>query len=82
MVWQKTQDFGTLKIYYFGYGRYDSYLIQGNNTTIFIDGGTEYGGSYSLNLIKKLGVNKIDALIGSHLDNNHVDAHKYLIKNL
>jgi len=79
--WKKLQDSGTLKIYYFGYGRYDSYLIQGNNTTIFIDGGTEYGGSYSLNLIKKLGVNKIDALIGSHLDNNHVDAHKYLIKN-
>ena len=75
-------DSGTLKIYFLAYGRYDSYLIVGNGSTIFIDGGYEYGGTLSVKFMKQLGIKKIDALIGSHLDNNHVDAHKKIIKEL
>ncbi len=70
---------GTLKIYYLSIGRYDGYLIMGNGTTIFIDGGYVSEGKKCIDFMKEIGVTKIDALIGSHLHNNHIDAHKVII---
>ena len=72
-------DSGILKIYFISNKRKDAFLIIGNNSVLFIDGGFEYDGTVSLNFIEKLGVKKIDGLIGSHLDKDHVEAHKTLI---
>ena len=71
-----------LKIYFISDYRTDSFLIIGNGTTLFIDGGEESEGLDSLEFLKKMGIKKIDGLIGSHFDNNHVDAHKVYIKTL
>lgn len=73
-------DYGTLKIYFFGVGRYDAFLIIGNDTTIFIDGGFESTIKNVIKFIKKLGVTRIDALVGSHLHNNHIKAHIAMIQ--
>ena len=75
-------DSGTLKVYFLGLGRYDGFLIIGNNTTLFIDGGYISQGKKAIEFIKSLGITKIDGLIGSHLHNNHIDAHKEFIKEL
>ena len=74
--WKKIEK---LKIYYLSIGRYDGFLIQGNGTTAFIDGGYPSEGKKCIEFLKEMGVTKIDALIGSHLHNNHIDAHKKII---
>ena len=79
---QQSSDSGKLKIYYLGLGRYDGFLILGNNTTLFIDGGYVSQGKKAIEFIKSLGITRIDGLIGSHMHNNHIDAHKEFIKQL
>ena len=79
---QQSSDNGKLKIYYLGLGRYDGFLIIGNNTTLFIDGGYVSHGKKAIEFIKSLGITKIDGLIGSHMHNNHIDAHKEFISQL
>ena len=74
------QDSGILKIYYLGLGRYDGFLIMGNGTTLFVDGGYVSQGKKAVEYVKSLGITKIDGLIGSHMHNNHIDAHKEFIK--
>ena len=76
----EAEDSGILKVYFFGVGRFDSYLIIGNDTTIFIDGGYESTVKDVIKFIKKLGITKIDALIGSHLHDNHIKAHVAMVK--
>ncbi len=77
-VWKKNEK---LKIYFLSIGRYDGFLIMGNGTTIFIDGGYVSQGKKCVDFLKEIGVTKIDALIGSHLHDNHIDAHRVLIDN-
>ncbi len=75
-------DNGILKIYFISNKRKDAYLIVGNNSTLFIDGGVEYDGNIALNFMQKLGIKRIDGLIGSHLDDDHVGAHKKIINSI
>ena len=76
-----TTDSGELKIYYFGIGRFDGHLIIGNNTVLWIDGGYESTVRKVIPYIKNtLGITRIDALIGSHIHNNHIKAHIEMIK--
>jgi competence protein ComEC len=75
-------DSGILKIYYLGLGRYDGHLIMGNNTVIFIDSGYESNAKKALEFMKSIGVTKIDAIVGSHLHDNHIWGQKYLINNI
>ncbi len=77
-----TGDSGTLKIYFLGLGRFDGFLIIGNGSTLFIDGGYVSQGKVAVDFIKKLGITKIDGLIGSHLHNNHIDAHREFVKQM
>ena len=77
-VWKSK---GNLKIYYLSLGRYDGYLIMGNDTTIFIDGGDPSPGYKSVEFLKKMGITKLDAIIGSHLHDNHVYAHTIILDN-
>ena len=77
-----TNDSGTLKIYYLGLGRYDGHLIIGNNTVMFIDSGYESQASKAIAFIKSLGITKIDALVGSHMHNNHIKGHIQFIKDM
>jgi beta-lactamase superfamily II metal-dependent hydrolase len=75
-------DSGILEIYYLGLGRFDGYLIIGNDTTLFIDGGYPTQAKKAIDFIKKLGITRIDGLIGSHLHDNHIAAHKEFIRQM
>ncbi len=76
------QDDGVLKIYYLGIGRYDGHLIIGNNSVLFIDGGFVSQGNKAISFIKSLGITKINGLIGSHMHDNHIDAHRAFVQEL
>ena len=75
------KDTGKLQIYYLSLGRYDGYLIMGNGTTLFIDGGDPAPGHQCVEFLKNLGITEIDGLIGSHLHYNHIAAHEEIIDN-
>ncbi|MBQ6285073.1 MAG: InlB B-repeat-containing protein, partial [Bacilli bacterium] len=71
----------SLKIYYLSLGRYDGFLIMGNGTTLFIDGGDPSPGHKCVEFLQNMGITKIDGLIGSHLHYNHIAAHEEIIDN-
>lgn len=50
----------------------DAILIRTDDKTIFIDGGRYEGKDRVLAYLKDLGIIKIDVLIGSHVQNNHI----------
>ena len=70
-----------LKIYYLALGRIDGILIQGNGTTIFIDGGLGSHGQRCVEFMKEIGITKLDAIIGSHMHDNHINAHTVIADN-
>ena len=54
-----------LKIHFFDVGQADSTLIISNNKTMLIDAGTNEMGPKVVANIKKLGIEKIDYLVGT-----------------
>ncbi|HPE14631.1 MAG TPA: MBL fold metallo-hydrolase, partial [Bacilli bacterium] len=73
-------DYAPLEIHFINLGRNDGILLRGSNTTIFIDGGLYYFSLTSAEYMRSLGITKIDALIGSHLDDNHIHAQKRFLE--
>ena len=70
-----------LEIHFINVGREDAILVRSNDATIFIDGGL-YGNQKKLiPYINDLGVKKFDAIIGSHLHNNHIQAQGAILDN-
>ena len=59
----------------------DAILIRTDYKTILIDTGRNSSASKVVNYIKATGVTKIDYLIGSHLDYNHVQGHATILQN-
>ena len=59
----------------------DAILIRTNDKTIMIDGGRYEARTKVVDYLKKLGITKIDALIGSHVHWNHVQSHASIIDN-
>ena len=59
----------------------DAILIRTSNKTIMIDGGRYEAGTKVVSYLKKIGVTKIDALIGSHVHWNHVQAQATILDN-
>jgi len=70
-----------LEIHFIDVGREDAILVRSNEATIFIDGGTYKNHSKILPYLKDLGIKKIDAIIGSHLHHNHIQAQGAIIDN-
>ena len=70
-----------LEIHMISAGGYydDAFLIRSRKATIFIDGGR--GASSVINYLKSVNVNKIDYVIGSHTEYDHIDAQGEIIKN-
>jgi len=80
-------DFGKMRITFFDVGEGDSILIKTpNNKYILIDGGGTFykekssPGIRVLNSLKRLGVNKIDLLIFTHEDSDHIEGLFHIIK--
>lgn len=61
-----------LKVYYFDVGQADSILIVNNNSTMLIDAGNNDDGELVVNNIKKLGISKLDYVIGTHPHEDHI----------
>ena len=62
-----------LEIHFIASGHYDdAILIRTDDKTIFIDGGRANCADKVFAYLNDLGIKKIDALIGSHLQNDHI----------
>ena len=59
----------------------DAILIRTSDKTIMIDGGRYEASSQIVSYLQKIGVTKIDALIGSHVHWNHVQAQAAILDN-
>lgn len=68
-----------LEIHFIASGFYDdAILIRSNKATIFMDGGR--GKDRVVNYLKELKINKIDYLIGSHTEYDHINAHALVMR--
>lgn len=74
----KTYD---LEVHYINVGREDAILIRSSEKTIFIDGGSYNKKTIITSYLKNLGITHIDAIIGSHLHFNHIQAQAAILDN-
>lgn len=61
-----------LRIYYFDVGQADCTLVVNNGKTMLIDGGNEADSPLIIKYIKKLGISKLDYVIATHPDADHI----------
>ncbi len=61
-----------LRVYYFNVGQADCTLVINNGQTMLIDGGNEADSENIINYIKKLGISKLDYVIATHPDADHI----------
>ena len=61
-----------LQIHFFDVGQADSTLLISNNQTMLIDAGNNEDGDLIVNNIKRLGIQKLDYVIGTHPHEDHI----------
>ena len=71
-----------LKIYFFNAGKADAILISKNNHYIMIDTGEEKSSKEILNYFKNNNITKLDSLIITHFDKDHVGSASQIIDNI
>ena len=69
------------KIYFFDVGQADSILIVNNAETMLIDAGNNDDGETVVNYIKKLGISRLDYVIGTHPHEDHIGGLDNVIKS-
>jgi len=74
--------FGMIDIFVFGIGKADAILITTENHTVMIDTGETKHGYEIINDLKNRGINKIDYLIITHYDKDHVGGAAPVINRL
>ena len=71
-----------LEIHFIATGYYDdAILIRDNSKTIFIDGGRSGGAERVIPYLKAAGVTKIDLMIGSHAEYDHIQTQASVLDN-
>ena len=70
-----------LQIHFFDVGQADSILLISNNQTMLIDAGNNDDGELIVNNIKKLGISKLDYVIGTHPHEDHIGGLDDVISN-
>lgn len=73
---------GSLKMHFIDVGQGDSTLIiTPNNKSILIDAGDEKSAKKVINYINKQGISKLDIVIGTHPDSDHIGGMDKVVKN-
>lgn len=75
-------DKSKLNIFYFSVGSADSILILLEDNVMLIDAGNVGDGDNIVQFLKAQGLNKIDYLIGTHVDNDHIGGMHKIINNI
>ncbi len=70
-----------LEVHMLKVGRDEAIIIRSLDKTILIDGGSSTYGTTVKNYLNKLGVDTIDAMIGTHLHYNHIQAQATIANN-
>lgn len=65
-------DNSQLNIFLFNVGQAESILITNNNINMLIDCGNGSDGKHISKFLKEQGIDKIDYLIGTHIDEDHI----------
>lgn len=76
-----TIDNSKLNIFYFYVGQADCTLIINEGQTMLIDAGDKTDGKLIENCLKQLGIEKIDYLIGTHSDDDHIGGMTDIVNN-
>lgn len=63
---------GDATVYFVNVGQGDSLFIEMENTTILIDGGPRSAGSTLISFLSSINVNRIDFMIATHPDEDHI----------
>ena len=66
----------------FGIGRADAMVIRHKTYTVMIDTGENRHGQYLVNRLTEMGIIRLDYLIITHFDNDHVGGAHVIINNL
>lgn len=69
-----------LRVYYFNVGQADCTLAINKGQTLLIDGGKEANSPKLIDYIKKLGIKKLDYVIATHPDKDHIAGLDKIIK--
>ena len=78
----KKEDKNNLQIYFFNAGKADAILVSKNNKYIMIDTGEELLASEILNYFKNNNITKLEYLIITHFDKDHVGSASKIIDNI
>src|SRR5574344_2100303 len=76
-----SSDDQNLRTYFFDVGQADSILIVDNGKTILIDAGNNDDGDLVVNNLKKLGITRLDYVIGTHPHEDHIGGLDIVINN-
>lgn len=68
----KMKELEEIDIYFFNVGKADSILIKSNEANILIDTARDEKGVYIVERLKDLGIEKLDYMIITHTDKDHV----------
>lgn len=71
-----------LNIFFFNVGQAESILITSNNCNMLIDCGNNSDGKYISEFLKTQGINELDYLIGTHIDEDHIGGMQEILSNL
>lgn len=77
-----SSDSAKLEVTFFNCGKADSALLRTEDKAVLIDAGTENDGEYILSRLSEMGVNRLDALIISHMHKDHVGGASLILKSL
>lgn len=71
-----------LRVYYFDVGQADSILIVNNGNTMLIDAGNNDDGDLVVSNLKKIGIEKLDYVVGTHPHEDHIGGLDVVIKDM
>lgn len=66
----------------FSVGKADALLLETGDTAILVDAGEEDDGEFLLKELEKRGIRRLDALLITHFDKDHVGGAAFLMQNL